>query len=124
MWVESICLLYTSDIEDSGNIYIASEDIEACRAARQTIENIVFEPEVGHLYYGKVVRIIPIGAFVELAPGKDGMIHIKDLEFKRTEKVEDVLNVGDKTWVKFTGIDEKGRWNISRKDALRERGEA
>ena len=73
------------DIEDSGNIYIASADIEACRAARQTIENIVFEPEVGKLYYGQVVRIIPIGAFVELAPGKDGMIHIKDLEFKRTE---------------------------------------
>ena len=61
---------------------------------------------------------------MELAPGKDAMCHIKDLEFKRTEKVEDVLNVGDKTWVKFTGIDEKGRWNISRKDALKERGEA
>ena len=108
------------DIEDSGNIYIASEDIEACRAARQTIENIVFEPEVGKLYYGKVVRIIPIGAFVELAPGKDGMIHIKDLEFKRTEKVEDVLNIGDMTWVKVTEIDEKGRVNLSRKDALKE----
>ena len=73
------------DIEDSGNIYIASADIEACRAARQTIENIVFEPEVGKLYYGQVVRIIPIGAFVELAPGKDGMSPITDHEFKRTE---------------------------------------
>ena len=112
------------DIEDSGNIYIASEDIEACRAARQTIENIVFEPEVGKLYYGKVVRIIPIGAFVELAPGKDGMIHIKDLEFKRTEKVEDVLNIGDMTWVKVTEIDDRGRVNLSRKEALKERGEA
>ena len=111
------------DIDDDGSIYIASEDIEACRAARQTIENIVFEPEVGALYYGKVVRIIPIGAFIELAPGKDGMCHIKDLEFKRTEKVEDVLNIGDKTWVKFTGIDEKGRWNISRKEAIKELGE-
>ena len=109
------------DIEDSGNIYIASEDIEACRAARQTIENIVFEPEVGKLYYGKVVRIIPIGAFVELAPGKDGMIHIKDLEFKRTEKVEDVLNVGDWTWVKVMEIDDRGRVNLSRKDAIKER---
>ena len=106
------------DIEDSGNIYIASADIEACRAARQTIENIVFEPEVGKLYYGQVVRIIPIGAFVELAPGKDGMIHIKDLEFKRTEKVEDVLNIGDMTWVKVTEIDDRGRVNLSRKDAL------
>ena len=112
------------DIEDDGSIFIASEDIEACRAARQTIENIVFEPEVGALYYGKVVRIIPIGAFIELAPGKDGMCHIKDLEFKRTEKVEDVLNVGDMTWVKVTEIDDRGRVNLSRKEALKERGEA
>ncbi|MCI6184130.1 MAG: polyribonucleotide nucleotidyltransferase [Clostridiales bacterium] len=112
------------DIDDDGSIFIASEDIEACRAARQTIENIVFEPEVGALYYGKVVRIIPIGAFIELAPGKDGMCHIKELEFKRTEKVEDVLNVGDMTWVKVTEIDDRGRVNLSRKEALKERGEA
>ncbi len=112
------------DIDDDGSIFIASEDIEACRAARQTIENIVFEPEVGALYYGKVVRIIHIGAFIELAPGKDGMCHIKDLEFKRTEKVEDVLNVGDMTWVKVTEIDDRGRVNLSRKEALKERGEA
>ena len=113
------------DINDDGNIFIASSDIEACRAARKTIEDIVFEPVVGALYYGEVKRVISnLGAFVELAPGKDAMCHIKDLEFKRTEKVEDVLNVGDKTWVKFTGIDEKGRWNISRKEALKERGEA
>ena len=113
------------DINDDGSIFIASCDIEACRAARKTIEDIVFEPEVGALYYGEVKRIISnLGAFIELVPGKDAMCHIKDLEFKRTEKVEDVLNIGDKTWVKFTGIDERGRWNISRKDALRERGEA
>jgi polyribonucleotide nucleotidyltransferase len=109
------------DIEDDGSIYIASEDIEACRKAKQTIDNIVFEPEVGALYYGKVVRIIPIGAFIELVPGKDGMCHIKDLEFKRTEKVEDVLNIGDMTWVKVTEIDDRGRVNLSRKDALKER---
>lgn len=109
------------DIEDDGSIFIASEDIEACRAALQTIENIVFVPEVGKLYYGKVVRVIPIGAFIELVPGKDGMCHIKDLEFKRTEKVEDVLNVGDMTWVKVTEIDDRGRVNLSRKDALKER---
>ena len=109
------------DINDDGMIYIASEDIEACRAARQTIENIVFEPEVGQMYYGKVVRIIPIGAFIELVPGKDGMCHIKDLEFKRTEKVEDVLNVGDWTWVKVSEIDDRGRVNLSRKDAIKER---
>jgi len=112
------------DIEDDGNIFIASEDIEACRAARKTIENIVFEPEVGQLYYGKVVRIIPIGAFVELVPGKDGMVHIKDLEFKRTEKVEDVLNIGDWTWVKVSEIDERGRVNLSRKEAIKERERA
>ena len=113
------------DIDDDGSIYIASEDIEACRAARTTIENIVFEPEVGALYYGKVSNIrSEFGAWVELAPGKDGLVKIKDLEFKRTEKVEDVLNVGDMTWVKVMNIDDRGRIDLSRKDALRERGEA
>lgn len=109
------------DIEDDGSIYIASADINACNAAKQIIENIVFVPEVGKLYYGKVTRVIPIGAFVELAPGKDGMCHIKDLEFKRTEKVEDVLNVGDMTWVKVIEVDDRGRVNLSRKEALKER---
>ena len=112
------------DITDDGTIFIASTDIDACRVARKTIEDIVFEPIVGALYFGEVKRIISnLGAFIELAPGKDAMCHIKDLEFKRTEKVEDVLNIGDKTWVKFTGIDEKGRWNISRKEAIKELGE-
>ena len=111
------------DIEDSGNIYIASEDIEACRAARQTIENIVFEPEVGELYYGKVSNIrSEFGAWVELAPGKDGLVKIKDLEFKRTEKVEDVLKIGDMTWVKVMNVDDRGRIDLSRKDAMREKG--
>lgn len=109
------------DVEEDGSIYISSIDIEACRKAKQMIENIVFEPVVGALYYGKVTRIIPIGAFVELVPGKEGMVHIKDLEFKRTEKVEDVLNVGDMTWVKFLGVDDRGRLNLSRKEALRDR---
>ena len=112
------------DIDDDGSVYIASQDIEACRAAKQIIDNIVFVPEVGALYWGQVVRVIPIGAFVELVPGKDGMVHIKDLEFKRTEKVEDVLNVGDWTWVKVTEIDERGRVNLSRKDAVKERQQA
>ncbi|MEG0778467.1 MAG: polyribonucleotide nucleotidyltransferase [Oscillospiraceae bacterium] len=109
------------DIDDDGSIYIASEDYEACKKAQAIIQNIVFVPEVGHLYYGKVVRIIPIGAFVEMVPGKDGMCHIKDLEFKRTEKVEDVVNVGDMTWVKVVEVDERGRVNLSRKDAMKER---
>ena len=112
------------DIEDDGTIYIASEDIEACRAAKRIIDNIVFVPEVGKLYWGKCVRIIPIGAFIELVPGKDGMVHIKDLEFKRTEKVEDCINVGDWTWVKVSEIDDRGRVNLSRKDAIREREQA
>ena len=111
------------DIDDDGMIYIASKDIDACRAARATIEDIVFEPEAGAIYEGKVVRIISnLGAFIEIRAGKDAMCHIKDLEFKRTEKVEDVLNVGDTTPVKFLGIDEKGRWNVSRKEALKALG--
>ena len=109
------------DIEDDGSIYIASTDIEACRAAKKTIDDIVFVPEVGKLYYGKVVRIIPIGAFVELVPGKDGMVHISKLENRRVEKVEDVLKEGDMTWVKVTEIDDRGRINLSRKDAIKER---
>ncbi|MBO4212319.1 MAG: polyribonucleotide nucleotidyltransferase [Oscillospiraceae bacterium] len=108
------------NIEDDGTIHIASPDAASCDAAKRMIDDICFVPEVGKLYYGKVVRIIPIGAFVELAPGKDGMVHIRDLEFKRTEKVEDVLNIGDMTWVKVTEIDEKGRVNLSRKEALKE----
>ena len=109
------------DIEDDGSIYIASIDIEACRAAKKMIDDIVFVPEVGGLYYCKVVRIIPIGAFVELVPGKDGMVHISKLENRRVEKVEDVLNEGDMTWVKVTEIDDRGRINLSRKDAMKER---
>ena len=109
------------DIEDDGSIFISSTDIEACRAARKIIEDIVFVPEIGGLYYGKVVRIIPIGAFVELVPGKDGMVHISKLENRRVEKVEDVLNEGDMTWVKVMEIDDRGRINLSRKDAIKER---
>ena len=84
------------------------------------IETIVFVPEVGQLYYGKVVRILQFGAFVELAPGKDGMVHISKLAERRVEKVEDVVNIGDMIWVKVTDIDDKGRVNLSSKDALRE----
>ncbi|MCL2843252.1 MAG: polyribonucleotide nucleotidyltransferase [Oscillospiraceae bacterium] len=109
------------DIEDDGNIYISGVDIEACRAAKAWIDNIVFVPEVGKLYFGKVVRILPIGAFVELVPGKDGMVHISKLENHRVEKVEDVLKEGDMTWVKVTEIDDRGRVNLSRKDAIKER---
>ena len=108
------------DIEDDGSVFISAVDHEAVRAAQKMIEDICFVPEVGKLYYGKVVRILPIGAFVELAPGKDGLVHISKLENRRVEKVEDVLNIGDMTWVKVMEIDEKGRVNLSRKDAMRE----
>ena len=108
------------DIEEDGTIHIASPNAEACEVARKMIETIVFVPEVGQLYYGKVVRIMPFGAFVELAPGKDGMVHISKLSERRVEKCEDVVNIGDMIWVKVTEIDEKGRVNLSYKDALRE----
>ena len=108
------------DIEDDGTIHIASPNAEACDAAKKMIETIVFVPQVGELYYGKVVRILQFGAFVELAPGKDGMVHISKLAEHRVEKVEDVVNIGDMIWVKVTEIDDKGRVNLSYKDALRE----
>ncbi len=108
------------DIEDDGTIYIAGVDKASCDAAKKTVETIVFVPEVGQLYYGKVVRILPFGAFVELAPGKDGMVHISKLSNRRVEKCEDVVNIGDMIWVKVIEIDEKGRVNLSYKDALRE----
>ncbi len=108
------------DIEEDGTIHIASPDAECCEKAKKMIETIVFVPEVGALYYGKVVRIMPFGAFVELAPGKDGMVHISKLSERRVEKCEDVVNIGDMIWVKVTEIDEKGRVNLSYRDALRE----
>ena len=108
------------DIEDDGSIYISAENAACCDAAKKMIDTIVFVPEVGMLYYGKVVRILNFGAFVELAPGKDGMVHISKLSEKRVEKVEDVLNIGDMVWVKVTDIDEKGRVNLSLRDAKRE----
>ena len=108
------------DIEDDGTIYIAGTDKASCDAAKKTIETIVFVPEVGQLYYGKVVRILQFGAFVELAPGKDGMVHISKLSERRVNRVEDVVNIGDMVWVKVTDIDEKGRVNLSLRDAQRE----
>ncbi|MBQ3637051.1 MAG: S1 RNA-binding domain-containing protein, partial [Clostridia bacterium] len=104
--------------EEDGTIYISSFDKEAIDAARTIIGGIVFEPEIGAIYTGRVTRIIPIGAFVEFAPKKEGMVHISKLDKKRTEKVEDVCNVGDRIRVKFLGTDEKGRFNLSRRDAM------
>ena len=108
------------DIDDDGTIHIASADAASCDAAKAAIDAIVFVPEVGQLYYGRVVRLMQFGAFVELAPGKDGLVHISKLANKRVEKVEDVCKIGDMMWVKVTEIDEKGRVNLSHKDALKE----
>ena len=108
------------DIDDDGSVFISAVDSAAAYAAKKMVDDICFVPEVGKIYQGKVVRILPIGAFVEIAPGHDGMVHISKLENHRVEKVEDVLNLGDVTYVKFMGFDEKGRANFSRKDALKE----
>ena len=105
-------------IEDDGSIFIAAVNRDGGLAAEAAIKNIVFEPEVGAVYEGTVTRVIPIGAFVEFAPGKEGLVHISKLAHTRVEKVEDVCNVGDKLAVKFLGIDEKGRMNLSHKDTL------
>ena len=108
------------DIDDDGTIHIASPDAESCAIAKKCIDDIVFVPEVGKLYYGRVVRLMTFGAFVEIAPGKDGLVHISKLADKRIEKVEDACKVGDMMWVKVTEIDEKGRVNLSHKDAMKE----
>ena len=106
------------DIEDDGTVYIAAVNRDSGLEAQKIIEGICFEPEVGSVYTGKVTRIIPIGAFVEFAPGKEGMCHIKDLSNTFVEKVEDVVKEGDELTVKFMGVDEKGRYNLSAKALL------
>ena len=108
------------DVEDDGTIYISGDNAACVDAAKKAIDAIVFVPEVGSLYFGKVVRILKFGAFVELAPGKDGMVHISKLSNHRIARVEDAVNIGDMIWVKVTDIDEKGRVNLSHIDALRE----
>ena len=105
------------DINDDGTVFIAAVERDAADMAKAIIDAIVFEPEVGETYEGTVTRIIPIGAFVEYAPGKEGMVHISKLQQQRTEKVEDVVSVGDTVRVKYLGTDEKGRQNLSMKDA-------
>ena len=108
------------DINDDGSIFISAPNPDSCAAAKKCIDDIVFEPEVGTLYYGRVVRLMTFGAFVELAPGKDGLVHISKLADHRIEKVEDACKIGDMMWVKVTEIDEKGRVNLSHKDAVKE----
>ncbi|OQB25309.1 MAG: Polyribonucleotide nucleotidyltransferase [Firmicutes bacterium ADurb.Bin182] len=108
------------DIEDDGRVFIASPDQAAAASARKIIETIVRDIEVGEVYLGKVVRILPIGAFVELKPGKDGLVHISKLSNKRVEKVEDVVSIGDEILVRVTEITPQGKINLTRKGLLPE----
>ncbi len=106
------------DIEDDGTVFIASPDGESLEAAKAEIEMLLKEPEPGEIYEGKVTRIMNFGAFVEILPGKEGLVHISKIAKERIDKVEDVLNVGDVVKVKVTEIDDQGRINLSRKALL------
>ncbi|GKZ01908.1 polyribonucleotide nucleotidyltransferase [Paraclostridium bifermentans] len=106
------------DIEQTGEVFISGIDAEMIAKAQELINNIVAEAEVGETYTGKVTRIMNFGAFVEVLPGKEGLLHISHIAHERVNKVEDVLNIGDEVTVKVTEIDEKGRVNLSRKALL------
>ncbi|MBQ9742398.1 MAG: polyribonucleotide nucleotidyltransferase [Ruminococcus sp.] len=109
------------DIEedgDNGQVFVSGIDLEQCRRALAIVETIAIDPEPGAMYLGKVTRIMDFGAFVEIAPGKEGLVHISQLDVKRTDKVTDVVNVGDVIRVKVMEIDDKGRLNLSRRDVL------
>jgi polyribonucleotide nucleotidyltransferase len=106
------------DIEDDGKVTIASPDEEAARKAMEMVKSLATDPEVGAVFTGKVVRLMKFGAFVEILPGVDGMIHISDLDHKRVNRVEDVVHVGDEVEVKVVEIDDMGRVNLSRKACL------
>ncbi len=101
------------DIEDDGRVFITSIDAAAAKNAQEQIEAIAMDAEVGKVYHGEVVKIMPFGAFVEILPGKDGMVHISKLSDRRVNKVEDVVQVGDKVDVKVTEIDSQGRINLT-----------
>ena len=106
------------DIDDTGLVFIAGVDAEKTNKALQIVKTIANDPEVGAIYKGKVTRIMSFGAFVEIAPGKEGLVHISKLDRNRVENVEDVVSVGDEIVVKVMEIDNQGRINLSRKDAL------
>ncbi|MCL1830286.1 MAG: polyribonucleotide nucleotidyltransferase [Oscillospiraceae bacterium] len=106
------------DVEEDGHVFVSGLDLANVNRALNIIETIVNDPEEGTMYYGKVTRLLPIGAFVEIAPGKEGMVHISKLDIQRVENVEDVISVGDIVPVKVLGLDDRGRLNLSRKDAL------
>ena len=106
------------DITEEGNVFVSGLDLDKAKQAIAIIDTIANDPEVGAIYKGKVVKLMQFGAFVEIAPGKDGLVHISKLDKQRVEKVEDVVSVGDEIVVKVMEIDSQGRINLSRKDAL------
>ncbi len=106
------------DVEEDGSVFVCSQDIENAKRAIFMIETIANDPEVGAIYKGVVTRIMDFGAFVEIAPGKEGLVHVSHLDVKRVDKVTDVVNVGDEVIVKVREIDDQGRINLSRREAL------
>ncbi len=106
------------DVEEDGTIFVSSLSLEDAQRALTIIETIAKDPEIGAIYRGIVTRLMTFGAFVEIAPGKEGLVHISKLDVKRVDKVEDCVNVGDEVIVKVTEIDDQGRLNLSRRDAL------
>ena len=109
------------DVEEDGHVYIATPDEEAAQRAKKWVEELTHEVQVGETYLGKVTRLMKFGVFVEILPGKEGMVHISQLATRRVEKPEDVVHEGDEIMVKVTEIDDKGRINLSRKALLQEK---
>ena len=109
------------DVEEDGRVYIASEDEAAAQKAKAMVESLVKEVEVGETYLGRVTHLMKFGAFVEILPGKEGLVHVSQLALQRVEKPEDIVHEGDEIMVKVTEIDDKGRINLSRKALLLEK---
>ncbi|WP_446899521.1 polyribonucleotide nucleotidyltransferase [Clostridium sp. LBM24168] len=108
------------DIKEDGKIFVMSDDTDADKKALKMIDDLTREIKIGEIYLGKVTKITNFGAFVEILPGKEGLVHISKLDFKRVNKVEDVVSVGDEILVKVIEIDNQGRINLSRKDAIKD----
>lgn len=108
------------DIKEDGLVYVSSAESEGVKEAVKIIEGLTKEVKAGEIYLGKVTKIAQFGAFVEVLPNKEGLVHISKLDNKRVEKVDDVVSVGDEILVKVTEIDSQGRINLSRKDAIKE----
>ena len=106
------------DVKEDGTIFVSSINIENVKQAIEYISLIVSEPEIGRTYKGKIVKLMPFGAFVEILPGKEGLVHISKFANKRVEKIENVAKEGEEIWVKLIGIDDQGKLILSKKDAV------